>query len=197
MTMVFMFAGVCAIMVAAMYCPQCKCDIDPGSGREVLRRGRIVLGVLLFAPVLVCIYALIGDFSGFFALLLGLGTIGCGLVGGLVLNSAGAAPLRLVCATCRTTLLYGNRFVPTQEQLAVEIPEPEQIVVMPEEELSLTTPDRTEIEYVGSKNSRVVHYPDCSWVHRINEANRINYEAPPQNKRLHKGCPTKQAFATE
>jgi phosphatidylserine/phosphatidylglycerophosphate/cardiolipin synthase-like enzyme len=44
--------------------------------------------------------------------------------------------------------------------------------------------------FVGSKNSQVYHYPDCTVVGRIKPTNLRNYKSAPQRKRLHKGCPT-------
>jgi len=43
--------------------------------------------------------------------------------------------------------------------------------------------------FVGSKNSSVYHYPDCRDVARIAAHNLRYYDAAPEGKRLHQGCP--------
>jgi hypothetical protein len=43
--------------------------------------------------------------------------------------------------------------------------------------------------FVGSRHSGVCHYPECSVVGRIKPNNLVKYDAAPERKRLHKGCP--------
>ena len=43
--------------------------------------------------------------------------------------------------------------------------------------------------FVGSRNSDLYHYPDCSVVKRIKSENLVKYASAPAGKRLHAGCP--------
>ena len=44
-------------------------------------------------------------------------------------------------------------------------------------------------KFVGSKNSKVYHLPDCSVVNQIAEHNLVYYDSEPIGLRLHKNCP--------
>ena len=43
--------------------------------------------------------------------------------------------------------------------------------------------------FVGSRKSRVYHYPSCSVIKQIKPDNLVEYATAPEGKRLHKGCP--------
>jgi hypothetical protein len=43
--------------------------------------------------------------------------------------------------------------------------------------------------FVGSRKSKVYHFPNCEAVERINRENLVTYNAAPTEKRLHKDCP--------
>ena len=44
-------------------------------------------------------------------------------------------------------------------------------------------------KFVGSKNSSVYHFPECSTVRRIKASNLREYADAPAGKRLHSNCP--------
>ena len=44
-------------------------------------------------------------------------------------------------------------------------------------------------KFVGSKNSKIFHHPECSVVGRIKPSNLVNFDSEPDGKTLHQGCP--------
>jgi len=47
----------------------------------------------------------------------------------------------------------------------------------------------TPVTFMGSRNSDVYHFPDCSVVRQILPANLVTYASEPAGKRLHRNCP--------
>jgi hypothetical protein len=47
-------------------------------------------------------------------------------------------------------------------------------------------------KYAWSKEREVYHYYECAWVKKIKPENLQTGDAPPQGKRLHRGCPSKE-----
>ena len=45
------------------------------------------------------------------------------------------------------------------------------------------------VKFVGSRDSDVYHYPNCSDVKKIKPENLVQYSSAPEGKRLHRGCP--------
>jgi len=45
------------------------------------------------------------------------------------------------------------------------------------------------VTFVGSRDSDVYHYPNCSDVKKIKPENLVQYSSAPEGKRLHRGCP--------
>jgi hypothetical protein len=44
------------------------------------------------------------------------------------------------------------------------------------------------VQFVGSRDSDVYHYPSCRDVQKIRPENLVRHKAAPAGKRLHKGC---------
>lgn len=49
--------------------------------------------------------------------------------------------------------------------------------------------ESSSFAFVGSKNSNVYHYPQCSYAKIIKPQNLVGYNEPPEGKKLHQGCP--------
>jgi len=47
-------------------------------------------------------------------------------------------------------------------------------------------------KYAWSREREVYHYYECAWVKKIKPENLQTGDAPPEGRRLHKGCPTKE-----
>jgi len=76
---------------------------------------------------------------------------------------------------------------------------PAKVVEMAQEKFKRITEARDRLRaklveeapvFVGSCNSEVYHYPNCSAVGRIKPENLQRYRGEPVGKRLHDGCPT-------
>ncbi len=47
-------------------------------------------------------------------------------------------------------------------------------------------------KYAWSQRTAVYHYDSCCWVNRISPENLQRGDIPPEGRRLHQGCPTKE-----
>ncbi len=47
-------------------------------------------------------------------------------------------------------------------------------------------------KYAWSKQAQVYHYFNCAWVKKIKPENLQTGDVPPEGRRLHRGCPTKE-----
>jgi hypothetical protein len=46
-------------------------------------------------------------------------------------------------------------------------------------------------KYAWSKQTQVYHYYECAWVKKIRPENLQTGDTPPEGRRLHRGCPSK------